>query len=127
MPIPKFSQGNKHKFLLLLACIFVAGGLNHFYQPAFYLKMMPPYLPAPLLLVQISGLAEIFLGALLLLPSFSFYAAWGLILLLVAVFPANVQMALTPELWPNIAPILLWLRLPLQGILIAWAYWHRRP
>jgi uncharacterized membrane protein len=54
-------------------------------------------------------------------------AAWGLIALLVAVFPANIHMALHPQLYAAVNPILLWLRLPLQGVLIAWAYWHTRP
>src|SRR5207248_11723419 len=88
---------------------------------------VPPYLPWPLALVIISGLAEMGLGALLLAPRWSALAAWGLIALLIAVFPANLHMALHPWLYPWASAALLWLRLPLQALLIAWAYWHTRP
>jgi uncharacterized membrane protein len=84
--------------------------------------MMPSYLPAHLVMVEISGAAEIMLGVLLLVPATRAVAAWGLIALLVAVFPANVQMALHPETFPEFSPRSLWLRLPLQAVLIAWAW-----
>jgi uncharacterized membrane protein len=71
----------------------------------------------------VSGAVEIVLGVLLLVPRHTVTAAWGLILLLIAVFPANVQMALHPETFPEFGPAALWLRLPLQGVLIAWAWW----
>jgi len=58
---------------------------------------------------------------------YSRYAAWGIIALLIAVFPANIHMATHPELYSQISPIALWLRLPLQGVLILWVYWHTRP
>ncbi len=112
----------------LLALLFIAGGINHFSNPDPYVAIMPPYLPAPLVLVYVSGAAEVLLGILLLVPRFQRLAAWGLILLLVAVFPANLHMAIHPELFPEIPPAALWLRLPLQGVLIAWAYlFARRP
>ena len=88
--------------------------------------MMPTYLPLHLESVQISGVAEIVLGVLLLVPRTSAAAAWGLIALLVAVFPANLQMALHPETFPEFRPAGLWLRLPLQAVLIAWAFWYTR-
>ena len=111
----------------LLCVFFVLAGLNHFINPAFYLKMMPPYLPWHLFLVYLSGFFEVALGVLLLVPALTRVAAWGLIALLVAVFPANVQMAINPQLYPDIHPLALWLRLPLQAVFIAWAYWHTRP
>lgn len=111
----------------LLSALFVLAGLNHFINPAFYLKMMPPYLPWHLFLVYLSGFFEVALGVLLLVPALTRVAAWGLIALLVAVFPANVQMAINPHLYPDIHPIVLWLRLPLQAVFIAWAYWYTRP
>lgn len=115
-------------FLKYLLCVlFVAGGLNHFINPAFYLKMMPPYLPWHLFLVLLSGFFEVALGVLLLLPAATRAAAWGLIALLVAVCPANIQMAVNPQLYPDMNPLALWLRLPLQAVLIAWAYWYTRP
>jgi uncharacterized membrane protein len=110
----------------LLGIFFVLAGLGHFVRPRLYLKIVPPYLPWPLALVYVSGLCEIGLGALVLLPRFRVPAAWGLIALLVAVFPANVYMALSPERFPRLSPAALWLRLPLQGALIAWAWWLTR-
>ena len=108
--------------------LFVVAGLNHFRNPGFYVGIVPPYLPWPLALVYISGVAEIVLGALLLFPTWTVMAAWGLIALLIAVFPANVHMATQPELYPSISPSALLLRLPIQGVLVAWAYWYtRRP
>jgi len=103
---------------------FLWGGLNHFRVTDFYLRMMPPYLPWHLALVYISGIAEIVLGVLLLVPGLRRVAAWGLIALLVAVFPANIHMALHAELFPEFNSALLWGRLPAQALLIVWASWY---
>lgn len=105
---------------------FVLAGLNHFVNPDFYVRIMPPYLPWPLALVYVSGVAEAGLGALLLVPRWSRLAAWGLVALLIAIFPANVYMAMHPEAFPDVAPLLLYVRLPLQGVLILWAWWYTR-
>lgn len=105
----------------------MAAGVNHFVMPKFYLRMMPPYLPGHLALVYLSGVAEILLGTLMLVPATSRLAAWGLIALLIAIFPANLHMALHPERFPEFSPTSLWLRLPLQALPLAWAYWHTRP
>ncbi len=110
----------------LLGLLFVAGGVNHFLNTAIYVSIMPPYLPWPRELVYVSGVFEIALGALLLVPRCRVLAAWGLIALLIAVFPANIHMALHPDQYANIPLIVLWLRLPLQGVLIAWAFWLTR-
>lgn len=110
----------------VLGLLFVLGGLYHFVNPALYLRMMPPYLPWHLFLVYLSGFFEAAFGLLLFVPKYARLAAWGLVALLVAVFPANVQMALNPQLFPDIAPALLWLRLPLQVVLVAWAYLFTR-
>ena len=110
---------------ILLGLLFIAAGANHFFRPEFYESIMPPYLPWHLPLVYISGVAEIVLGALLLVPHWQRVAAWGLIALLVAIFPANIHMALHPELY-SWSPALLWVRLPLQVVLIAWAYLYTR-
>jgi uncharacterized membrane protein len=116
----------KATFRVVLAVFFVGAGLNHFLSTTFYLRMMPPYLRLHLALVYISGAAEIVLGILLLVPRTSVVAAWGLIALLIAVFPANVQMALHPETFPELSAAALWIRLPLQALLVAWAFWHTR-
>lgn len=111
---------------VLFGAFFIGAGLNHFISTDFYLSIMPPYLPWHLPLVYASGVAETALGALLLVRRWSRIAAWGLILLLIAVFPANLHMALNAHLHPQFSPLLLWLRLPLQGLLIAWAYLYTR-
>lgn len=110
----------------LFGILFILAGLNHFRSPAFYINIMPPYLPWHRELVAISGVAEIALGTLLLFRRWAALAGWGLIALLVAIFPANLHMAMNPQLYPSISPTALWLRLPLQGLLIAWAYWYTR-
>ncbi|HZH32233.1 MAG TPA: DoxX family membrane protein [Pyrinomonadaceae bacterium] len=109
-----------------LGLLFILGGLYHFVNPSLYLRMMPSYLPWHLFLVYLSGFFEAGLGLMLLVPRYTRLAAWGLIALLVAVFPANVQMALNPQQFPDIPPAALWLRLPLQAVFIAWAYWFTR-
>lgn len=111
----------------LLGGVFVLAGANHFLHRALYVRIMPRYLPWPQFLVELSGMCEIGLGAALMWPRFRRWAAWGLVALLAAVFPANVNMAQHPERFPEINAGLLWARLPLQGVLIAWAYWHTSP
>lgn len=108
--------------LFVMGFAYIVAGANHFRNPEFYLKIMPPYLPAPLALIYISGVAEIALGILVLVPRTRSLAAWGIIALLVAVFPANIYMyhhggaAYGTKDWVLLA------RLPLQLLLIYWAY-----
>ena len=113
----------KTLFRRLLGLFFIAAGINHFWHSAFYVAMMPPYLPMHAALVVASGLAEIGLGALVLFRRWQTVAGWGLVALSVAVFPANVHMALHPELFTQFTPTGLWLRLPLQAVAIAWIIW----
>jgi len=113
--------------LLALGAFFVAAGANHFVQTDFYVSIMPPYLPAHLLLVYVSGVFEIVGGLGVVVPRVRVAAGVGLVLLLIAVFPANVHMALNPDLFPGIRPGVLLARLPLQALMIAWAYWATRP
>lgn len=118
----------KIKFIakVIFALFFVAGGVNHFVNPGFYENIMPPYLPWPQTLVIVSGVAEIVLGVGLLIPQTSRLAAWGIIALLIAVFPANIHMAVNSGLYPDIPFYLLLIRLPLQGLLVLWAFWYTR-
>ena len=109
----------------IFAALFILGGIGHFLATDLYMKIMPPYLPFHRPLVLLSGLFEVALGLLLLWPATSRLAAWGLIALLVAVFPANVFMFQNPEKF-NLSPTLLLLRLPLQGVLILWAFAYTR-
>ena len=110
----------------LLAAVFVGAGVNHFVNPAVYVRIMPPYLPWHLELVYVSGVFEVVLGVLLLVPRWTRLAAWGLIALLVAVFPANVHMALHADQFPEIPPVALWVRLLFQGVFVLWAFWYTR-
>ena len=114
----------------LMGLAMIGAGANHFVSPEFYVQIMPPYLPWHLPLVWISGVAEILLGVLLLIPKTRQLASWGLVALLVAVFPANLHMALNDVMIdgaPAAPAWALWLRLPLQAVLIAWAWWVGRP
>ncbi len=110
----------------LFGLMFILAGANHFIKPEFYLPMMPPYIPAHELMVILSGIAEMILGLLLWVPKASRLAAWGLVALLFAVFPANLHMALHPEQFPDMPQMGLWIRLPLQGVMIWWAWLYTR-
>jgi len=122
---------NRAKTILrwALTVFMVGAGVNHFIDPAMYLGMMPQQLPAHGVLVAVSGVAEIFGGLGLILPQTRRLAAWGLIALFVCVFPANLNMALNHlPLGTHAVPTwALWARLPLQLVLIVWAYWFTRP
>lgn len=111
-----------------LTLFLVLAGLNHFVDPDPYVAMMPEALPAHLALVYISGVAEIAGGLGLILPQTRRLAAWGIVLLLLAVFPANINMAINdiPLGGRDLPSWALWGRLPLQALLIAWAYWYTR-
>lgn len=107
--------------LYILAGFLIFAGISHFTKKLFFIKAMPPYIPKHEEMVIISGIAEIILGIGLLLSQTQFLAAWGIILLFIAVFPANIYMAISGK-FKKIPQWLLWLRLPLQIVLIAWAY-----
>ena len=111
--------------LYIMSAFFVYAGISHFTKKRFFLKAMPPYIPYHEVMVFISGIAEIILGLGLLIEATKNYAAWGIILLLIAVFPANIYMA-TSGKFKKIPQPLLWLRLPLQIILIWWAYLYTK-
>ena len=112
--------------LWLIAAIFVGAGVLHFAKPKPFVSIVPPFLPNALALVYVSGAAEILGGLGVLVPAFRVWAGWGLVALLIAVFPANIYMALAPEKF-GIAPIWLWLRLPLQFVLVVWIWWATQP
>jgi len=105
-----------------MSALYLLAGINHFWHPVFYLKIMPPWVPSHNALVIISGACEIVCALLLLYLPTRRFAAWCIIALLIAVFPANIQMMLNyahesnPKLWITIV------RLPLQVVLIGWAY-----
>lgn len=113
--------------LYVMAAFYIFAGVMHFVRPDYYMPMMPPYLPWHLFLVYLSGVAEVVLGIAVLVPWLRSLAAWGIILLLIAIFPANLHIAL------NNVPVFgaaegagigNWIRLPFQLVLIAWAWWY---
>ena len=106
----------------LLGVTFLATGVLHFLRPRMYEAIMPRYLPAHRELVYASGVAEIAGGAGVLLSKTRRGAAWWLIATLVAIFPANVEMAVNADRFKQFPEPLLWARLPLQGVLIAWVW-----
>ncbi len=111
----------------LLAVLFIVAGSLHLILPQFYLKIMPPYLPVPLALVYLSGAAEIFGGIGLFSQITRHLAAWGLVVLLFAVLPANIYMVADHSRFASIPLWALWLRIPLQFPLIYWAWLYTRP
>ena len=108
----------------LLAGVMTFVGVMHFVSPRGFVKIVPKWLPAPAALVAISGVFEIMGGVGLLIPATQRIAAWGLVALFIAVFPANVNMAVNRiPLGKKPMPVwALWARLPLQAVFIAWAW-----
>jgi uncharacterized membrane protein len=113
--------------LLGLSFFFIYFGVDHFINPDFYLSIMPPSFPMHLEAVYISGLFEILGGIGVLLSKTRKLAGWGLFVLLIAVYPANIYMALTPEAFPEIPLSALYFRLVLQFLFFYWAYSVTRP
>jgi uncharacterized membrane protein len=120
----------KWGLLWVMGIFYIFAGINHFRNPGFYMPMMPPYLPWHGELVFLSGVAEVLVGIGVLISSLRRLAAWGTIALLIAILPANVHIALhnVPLAGAHEgAGVWNWVRLPFQGVLIAWAWWYTRP
>ena len=114
--------------ILLMSIFYVRIGVHHFLDPEYFLNIMPPFLPYHLELVYISGFFEILLGLLLIFPKYRFYASWGLIILLIAVFPANIYLAQSEIAQQGVdvsKEVAIW-RLPFQALFIGLAYWHSK-
>ena len=117
----------KRILLFLMAAFYVVAGYMHFARSGFYMPMMPPYLPWHAELVFLSGVAEVICGIGLLIPATRRLAAWATIALLIAVFPANLHIALNNVPLgssPEGLGVWNWVRLPFQAVLIAWAWWY---
>ena len=112
--------------IIIMSLFYIMAGTNHFINPDWYVRIVPPILPFKTAIVYISGILEIILGSLLIFPKTRFIAGWGLIILLVAVYPANIYVALTNGEAMDITPLIAWGRLPFQFILIGLAYWHSK-
>ncbi len=115
----------KRIFLLLAAVLFVSAGILHFTRSEFFVKIVPRYIPEPLAMVYLSGVCEVLGGIGLLVPMTRRLAGWGLVALLIAVFPANLYMATNPVEAgaAGVSAAIRWGRLPLQPLLIAWVLW----
>lgn len=111
---------------VMAALAMIGVGIDHFVAPDFFVKIVPRALPAPLVLVWVSGFFEVAGGAGLLIPRVRRAAGIGLVLLYIAVFPANINMCIHPELGGSIPLWALWLRLPFQLVFIALALWVSR-
>ena len=112
--------------IIIMGLFYISVGVNHFTDPYWFLQIVPPYLPYKIELVYISGLLEVILGLMLLIPKTRFYAGWSLIVLLIAVYPANIYLAQTNGEAMNTTPLVAWGRLPFQFIFIGLAYWHTK-
>jgi uncharacterized membrane protein len=115
----------------LMGTVYLVAGIMHFVMPKPFAQIVPPALPRPLDLVYLSGIAEVGLGLGMLFDRTRRYAAWGIIALLVAVFPANVYMATSdvviegvPDWARDPSETARWARLPIQGVLVLWAWWY---
>lgn len=120
----------KHPLVYVMGILYVVAGILHFVVPELYVQIIPPVFPTRLALVYLSGFAEVAVGVGVVLPRTRPYAAWATIALLVAIFPANVYMATSMVVIEGSpgggdpSAYVRWARLPLQGVLILWAYWY---
>ena len=107
-----------------MGVFYIIVGIKHFQDPGWFVQIIPPILPYKYALVYMSGLFEVLLGVLLMIPKFQSNAAKGLIILLICVYPANIYLAQTNGAALGISPLIAWGRLPFQFVFIGLAYWH---
>ncbi len=115
--------------LWVLIAGYLAAGINHFYNPASYLRIIPPYIPYPIIANIASGALEILFALLLISAKTRPYAAWGIVLLLIAFLPVHITMLTDAPLKLGsiiVTPLLAWIRLLLQPVLILWAWWYTK-
>lgn len=120
----------KQAVKVVTALAMIGVGIMHFLRPEGFVKIVPSYLPAPLMLVYVSGAFEMAGGAGLLVKRTQRAAAWGLVALYVAVFPANINMAIHHIQMDELTPLpvwVMWARLPFQALFIAVAWWLAQP
>ena len=116
----------KYHSILFMGIFYIFAGLGHFINPLFYERIVPPMLPCRIPIVYISGIFEIVLGFLLFFQKTRFIACWGLVLLLIVIYPANIYVTLTDGEAMGITPVMAWARLPFQFVFIGIAYWHSK-
>tara|TARA_B100000029_G_scaffold47055_2_gene43217 strand:+ start:2177 stop:2551 length:375 start_codon:yes stop_codon:yes gene_type:complete len=119
----------KNISIIIMSFFYIYIGIQHFIDPSWFVQIMPPYLPFHYEAVYISGFFEIIFGILILVPKTRYVASWGLILLLISVYPANIYLAFNeaPQQAIGISQFFAsWIRLPIQFIFIGLAYWHSK-
>ena len=117
----------KKTTMFVMSFFYISVGINHFQNPTWFIQIVPPYLEkVDLELVYLSGVCEVVFGILILFKKTRLYAAWGLIITLAAVFPANIYLAQTNGFAMETTPMIAWYRLPFQSLFIVLAYWHRK-
>lgn len=122
------NQQRKEILRAILSISLTIVGITHFTHADQYARIIPPQLPNSVFWVYLSGAIEILLAIALMIPYLSVAAAWGMIALFIAVFPANINQAINSIPIDGIPhnPIAYWIRLPFQAVLIAWAWWYTR-
>jgi uncharacterized membrane protein len=111
--------------LIILIIVYMGGGINHFLNPASYIRIIPVYLPFPALLNMLAGIFEISFAALLIFDKTRSLAAWGIILMLIAFIPVHIDMLMHSPMQLgkiNLTPVIAWIRLLLQPVLMLWAW-----
>lgn len=106
----------------LMGAILIIAGTLHFLVPKVYMRIMPPYIPSPRIMVMLSGVAEMWLGVMLLIPNMQTLAAFGIILMLFVFFPVHIYMIKDKKAASGLPKWFLILRIPMQIGLILWAY-----
>lgn len=115
-------------FRYLLVAFFIFGGVMHFVNADFYLSMMPPYIPAHEFMVMLSGITEIVAGIMLAIPKTAKAGAWFIIAHLVIFFTVHIYMLQEADgVFVDVPNAGLWIRIPVQFLFIAWAFWFTRP
>jgi uncharacterized membrane protein len=119
----------KTLFIYIMGIGYIWVGLKHFIDTSFFLKIMPPSFPLHKELVYVSGALEILFGSGIIIKKTRFYASWGIILLLIAVYPANIYLAFSEDAQQAIGVssfVASWVRLPIQFVLIGFAYFSTK-
>ena len=110
--------------ILIMSCFYMNVGIKHFVEPEWFLQIMPPNFPHHYQAVYWSGFFELLFGFLLINPKTRFIAGWGVIFVMITVFPANLYLAVNDGAVMGISKELAWGRLPFQYVFIGLAYWH---
>jgi uncharacterized membrane protein len=120
----------KNISLTILIIGYLYAGVNHFRNPDGYVRIIPQYIPFPILVNYLSGAFEILFGFLMLFNATRSIGAWGICLLLIAFLPVHIQMIIDAPFKMGtltVTPLVAWARLALQPVLILWTWWYTRP